>query len=43
VQKDDLTFAAPMIKFRRMVENMEESFLITASWDKVKKRISTVE
>jgi uncharacterized protein (DUF169 family) len=41
VQKDDLTFAVPMNKFRRMVENMEESFLITSSWDKVKKRIGT--
>ncbi len=39
VNKDELTFAAPMTKFRRMVENMEESFLITPSWDKVRKRI----
>jgi uncharacterized protein (DUF169 family) len=41
VQKDDLTFAVPVSKFSRMVENMEESFLITSSWDKVKKRIGT--
>ena len=39
VHKDELTFAAPMTKFRRMFENMEESFLITPSWDKVRKRI----
>lgn len=39
VQKDDLTFAMPMSKFRRMVENMDESFLITSSWEKVRKRI----
>jgi uncharacterized protein (DUF169 family) len=39
VHKDELTFAAPMSKFRRMVENMEESFLITPSWDRVRKRI----
>jgi len=39
VHKDELTFAAPMTKFRRMVENMEESFLITPSWHKVQKRI----
>jgi uncharacterized protein (DUF169 family) len=39
VRKDELTFAAPMTKFRRMFENMEESFLITASWDRVRKRI----
>jgi uncharacterized protein (DUF169 family) len=34
-----LTFSAPMVKFARMVDNMEESFLITASWAKVQKRI----
>jgi uncharacterized protein (DUF169 family) len=41
VHRDDLTFAVPMSKFQRMVENMEESFLITSSWDKVKKRIGS--
>ena len=39
VPKEDLTIAVPMNKFVRMIENMEESFLITPSWDKVKKRI----
>jgi hypothetical protein len=39
VEKDVLTFAAPMKKFRAMVANMDESFLITHSWEKVKKRI----
>jgi hypothetical protein len=39
VPKDVLTFAAPMSKFTRMVDNMEESFLITPSWGKVQKRI----
>ena len=39
VPKETLTFALPMIKFLRMIENMEESFLITPSWDKVKARI----
>ena len=39
VHKDELTFAAPMKKFRRMVENMEESFLITPSWQRVRNRI----
>ncbi len=34
-----LTFAVPMNKFRRMVANMEESFLITESWAKVRTRI----
>jgi len=41
VQKGELTFAAPMNKFRRMVENMDESFLITPSWEKVQKRIGS--
>ena len=39
VQPDILTFSAPMKKFAEMVGNMDESFLITPSWDKVKKRI----
>lgn len=34
-----LTFSVPMQKFERMVDNMDESFLITASWDKVRTRI----
>jgi len=28
-----------MKKFQRMIENMEESFLTTLSWDKVRARI----
>ena len=39
VAKDILSFAAPMSKFNRMIDNMEESFLITESWRKVQKRI----
>jgi hypothetical protein len=39
VPKETLTFALPMNKFLRMIENMEESFLITPSWSKVKARI----
>ncbi len=34
-----LTFSVPWPKFLTMVNNMEESFLITKSWDKIKKRI----
>ncbi|MEN6318884.1 MAG: DUF169 domain-containing protein [Syntrophaceae bacterium] len=34
-----LTFAFPWTKFARMVDNMDESFLITKSWNKVKNRI----
>jgi hypothetical protein len=34
-----LTFAIPWPKFVRMADNMEESFLITKSWNKVRNRI----
>jgi uncharacterized protein (DUF169 family) len=40
VTGDILTFAVPINKFIKMVENMEESFLITHSWELVHKRIS---
>ena len=39
VPKETLSLAWPMKKFQRMIENMDESFLITPSWDKVKGRI----
>jgi uncharacterized protein (DUF169 family) len=35
-----ITFAAPMKKFQRMVENIEESFLITPTWKVLHKRIA---
>jgi hypothetical protein len=34
-----LTFSVPMAKFERMVDDMDESFLITGSWEKVKERL----
>ena len=37
--KDALTFAVPVNKFLRMAANMDESFLITGSWERVKKRM----
>ncbi len=40
VGRDELTFSVPMKKFAGMVENMDESFLITDSWKAVQKRIS---
>ena len=40
VPNNALTFAVPMVKFIRMVKNMEESFFITESWRKVQKRIT---
>jgi uncharacterized protein (DUF169 family) len=36
-----LTFSVPMNKFGRMIENMEESFLITDTWKRIQKRIGT--
>jgi uncharacterized protein (DUF169 family) len=40
VPEGDLTLAIPMSKFDRMIDNMEESFFITSSWEKVRKRIT---
>ena len=34
-----LSFAVPMNKFIAMLENIEESFLVTGSWDKIRRRI----
>ncbi len=39
VSANTFTFAAPFKKFVRMVDNMDESFLITESWKMVKKRL----
>ncbi|MHC4481107.1 MAG: DUF169 domain-containing protein [Planctomycetota bacterium] len=39
VPAQTLSFAVPMEKFAGMVEDMEESFLITDSWDKVRRRM----
>ncbi|MCW4048098.1 MAG: DUF169 domain-containing protein [Candidatus Bathyarchaeota archaeon] len=41
VERDTLTFAVPMKRFTQMVENMTESFLITPTWDTIKKRLKT--
>lgn len=39
VDKNELTMSFPMTRFLQLIEYMEESFLITPSWEKVKKRI----
>jgi uncharacterized protein (DUF169 family) len=39
VPEDVLTFSVPMSKFTLMINNIEDSFLITKSWDKIFKRI----
>ncbi len=39
VPAETLSFAVPMRKFAGMVRDMEESFLITSSWAKVRQRL----
>ena len=39
VAPDILTFALPMRRFEAMIDNMDESFLITDTWKTVRKRI----
>jgi hypothetical protein len=41
VPKDTLSFAVPLVKFEKMVGYMEECFLITDTWQKIKKRIDS--
>ena len=40
VPVDILTFAIPMKKFGQMIEYMDESFLVTKTWDRVKTKIA---
>lgn len=39
VSENVLSFSVPMERFAVMVQNIEESFLITRSWGKIKRRI----
>jgi hypothetical protein len=39
VPPDVLTIAIPMKKFIKMIDNIEESFLITETWQKIQRRI----
>jgi hypothetical protein len=39
VPPDTLTFSVPMVKFVKMIDYMDESFLVTDTWKKVLKRI----
>ena len=39
VPAGELTFTVPWPKFVRMVDNMDESFLITGSWERVRSRL----
>ncbi len=40
VEGNELSFGVPFGRFRQLVDYMDESFLITDSWDKVRKRIA---
>ncbi len=42
VPPDVITLSVPVEKFARMLDNMEESFLITNTWSRMKKRIDSV-
>ena len=42
VKNTELSFAVPMSKFASMVNDMEESFLITNSWKAVQRRIENL-
>lgn len=41
VPPDVITLSVPIGKFTRMIDNMEESFLITNTWSRIKKRIDS--
>ena len=41
VPSNTLSFAMSIERFERMIDCMEESFVITRSWDKVKERMDT--
>lgn len=43
IPQDQLSFAVPINKFQRMVADMDESFLITRSWERVSKRLKNYE
>ncbi len=43
VPPDVLTMAFPMKKFEKVIGYMEESFVITKTWDTVKKKIGMSE
>ncbi len=41
VGQNELTFAIPIERFKQLVGYMDESFLITGSWEKVRGRLQT--
>ncbi len=43
VKLDVMTMAVPMKKFEKMIGYMEESFLTTATWGRVRQKIKKSE
>jgi hypothetical protein len=41
IPQEVITLSVPMEKFNRMINNMEESFLITNTWSRIRKRIDS--
>lgn len=39
IKKDIISFAVPISKFIQIINQMEESFLITDTWSKIQQRI----
>jgi uncharacterized protein (DUF169 family) len=39
IPADEITFAVPMKRFEKMIDYMEESFLITDTWSVIRKRL----
>jgi uncharacterized protein (DUF169 family) len=39
INRNMLSFSVPFSRFQEMVRNMDESFLITKSWERIRKRI----
>jgi hypothetical protein len=39
IQKNEFSFSIPFLRFEQMINNMDESFLITDSWKTIKNRI----
>jgi len=41
IPRNVISFSVPMSKFTAMIDNMEESFLITDTWGRIKKRMES--
>ncbi len=43
VKADELTFTIPIRRFEQLVSYMDESFLITGSWEKIRSRLDSTQ